>query len=155
MFKLLSKPFIIFPLPQQRRTTHIVNINRPKNKSLAYISNAHKNNIRRKKRRFLEALSGPMSNHLRTTKMTTTPVTVVETINPIYEYSDEQNSATMQEMVQRQRHLWAACVDLDLIGRYTPNAWEFVLSPGHSLSWCNVFKAASSTWLYYFNILGE
>lgn len=78
-----------------------------------------------------------------------------ETVNPIYEYSDEMNAATMLEMAQRQTHLWEACAKLDLIGRHTPNAWEFVLSPGHSLSWCNVFKAASSTWLYYFNILGE
>ena len=33
------------------------------------------------------------------------------------------------------------------------NAWEFVLEPKHGLIWCNVFKAASSTWYYNFNIL--
>ncbi|XP_071547882.1 carbohydrate sulfotransferase 11-like [Panulirus ornatus] len=34
-----------------------------------------------------------------------------------------------------------------------PNAWEFLISEKYGLVWCNVFKAASSTWFYNFNIL--
>lgn len=73
--------------------------------------------------------------------------------NPIYEYSAEQNAATQADLQQRQTVLSAACDRHDWTGKRVPNAWEFFLSPGHGLAWCNVFKAASSTWLYYFNIL--
>lgn len=34
-----------------------------------------------------------------------------------------------------------------------PNAWEFLISEKYGLVWCNVFKAASSTWFYNFNLL--
>merc|ERR1712179_768829 len=34
-----------------------------------------------------------------------------------------------------------------------PNAWEFLISKKHNLIWCTVFKAASSTWFYNFNLL--
>lgn len=134
-----------------------------KNESLAHSAakNAPNNNqILHRRRRLRPALMERKTTTLLTATTLTTPTAAAatvaaETINPIYEYSDELNSATMQEMAQRQRHLWTACANLDLIGRHTPNAWEFVVSPGHSLAWCNVFKAASSMWLYYFNILGE
>lgn len=36
---------------------------------------------------------------------------------------------------------------------YQPNAWEFLINKKHNLVWCNVFKAASSTWFYNFNLL--
>lgn len=36
---------------------------------------------------------------------------------------------------------------------YQPNAWEFLINKQHNLVWCNVFKAASSTWFYNFNLL--
>lgn len=75
------------------------------------------------------------------------------TVNPIYEYSDEINAAAEHDFAERQAKLWDVCVKYNF-GR-TPNAWEFFISPGHNLAWCNVFKAGSSTWLYYFNILGE
>ncbi|XP_046393316.1 carbohydrate sulfotransferase 11-like [Ischnura elegans] len=34
-----------------------------------------------------------------------------------------------------------------------PNAWEFFIDERHRLVWCNVFKAASSSWMYNFNLL--
>ncbi|CAD7078881.1 unnamed protein product [Hermetia illucens] len=76
------------------------------------------------------------------------------TVNPIYEYSEELHSAIENELLARKSHLWDVCIRENIIGIYPPNAWEFFLSPGHNLVWCNVFKAASSTWMYYFNILG-
>lgn len=80
------------------------------------------------------------------------PVPILTTVNPIYEYSDEINAAAERDFADRQAKLWEVCAKYNF-GR-TPNAWEFFISPGHNLAWCNVFKAGSSTWIYYFNILG-
>lgn len=77
------------------------------------------------------------------------------TLNPIYEYSEELNTAAELEFNERKIKLWDECVKYNIVGKYPPNAWEFFISPGHGITWCNVFKAASSTWMYYFNILGE
>jgi hypothetical protein len=35
-----------------------------------------------------------------------------------------------------------------------PNAKEFFIDHQYHLIWCNIFKAASSTWLHHFNLLG-
>lgn len=77
------------------------------------------------------------------------------TINPIYEYSEEENAAAENDFNQRKLRLIDTCAKLDIYEKHPPNAWEFFISPGHGLAWCNVFKAASSTWMYYFNILGN
>uniref|UniRef100_A0A1B0CW14 Carbohydrate sulfotransferase n=1 Tax=Lutzomyia longipalpis TaxID=7200 RepID=A0A1B0CW14_LUTLO len=76
------------------------------------------------------------------------------TLNPIYEYSEEVNAAAERDFAERKNHLWDMCIRRGMVGVYPPNAWEFFISPGHGLAWCNVFKAASSSWMYYFNILG-
>lgn len=36
---------------------------------------------------------------------------------------------------------------------HKPNPWEFLISKKHHLVWCNVFKAASTSWMYNFNLL--
>jgi hypothetical protein len=77
------------------------------------------------------------------------------TLNPVYEYSEEINAQAEHDFNERRKHLWDVCERHKIVGKLTPNAWEFFISPGHGLTWCNVFKAASSTWMYYFNILGE
>lgn len=77
------------------------------------------------------------------------------TLNPVYEYSEEINAQAEHDFNERRKHLRDVCERHKLAGKLTPNAWEFFISPGHGLTWCNVFKAASSTWMYYFNILGE
>lgn len=79
----------------------------------------------------------------------------VSTLNPIYEYSEEVNAIAERDFQMRRDVLVDACQKWKLNGRYPPNAWEFFISAGHGLAWCNVFKAASSTWLYYFNVLGN
>lgn len=81
--------------------------------------------------------------------------TTSTTVNPMYEYSEEKNAIAEQHFQRRRDHLWQMCSKYEFIDRYPPNAWEFFISPGHGIAWCNVFKAASSTWMYYFNILGK
>jgi hypothetical protein len=77
------------------------------------------------------------------------------TLNSVYEYSEEINAKAERDFNERRQHLWEVCERNKITGKLTPNAWEFFISPGHGLTWCNVFKAASSTWMYYFNILGR
>lgn len=33
------------------------------------------------------------------------------------------------------------------------NPWEFLINKKYQLVWCNVFKAASTSWMYNFNLL--
>lgn len=73
----------------------------------------------------------------------------------MYEYSEEINEKAERDFTERRQHLWEVCDKSKILGKFTPNAWEFFISPGHGLAWCNVFKAASSTWMYYFNLLGK
>ena len=77
------------------------------------------------------------------------------TLNPVYEYSEELHSAIEHQLMARKTHLQNVCNQEHLHDIYPPNSREFFVSPGHNLVWCNVFKAASSTWMYYFNILGN
>ncbi|KAM7353437.1 carbohydrate sulfotransferase 11 isoform 1-T7 [Cochliomyia hominivorax] len=79
---------------------------------------------------------------------------VTSTLNPVYEYSEEIHSATEKDLKKRRLHAQEVCRKHNLQSLYPPNPREFFISPGHNLVWCNVFKAASSTWMYYFNILG-
>ncbi|CRK93608.1 CLUMA_CG007138, isoform A [Clunio marinus] len=75
------------------------------------------------------------------------------TLNPVYEYSEEINAKAEKDFIERRQHLHDVCEKNKILGKITPNAWEFFISPGHGLAWCNVFKAASTTWMYYFNLL--
>lgn len=77
------------------------------------------------------------------------------TLNPIYEYSEEMNAAAERDFNERRQTLQEGCSRWKLVDKYPVNSWEFFISPGHGLAWCNIFKAASSAWMYYFNILGE
>ncbi|XP_055528656.1 carbohydrate sulfotransferase 11 isoform X2 [Wyeomyia smithii] len=36
---------------------------------------------------------------------------------------------------------------------YKPKAWEYLINHEYHLVWCNVFKAASTSWMYNFNLL--
>lgn len=79
----------------------------------------------------------------------------VTTLNPVYEYSEEIHQATEHNLQQRYSHLQGTCKRYALQAIYPPRSQEFFISTGHNLLWCNVFKAASSSWMYYFNILGK
>ncbi|XP_058826419.1 carbohydrate sulfotransferase 11 [Topomyia yanbarensis] len=82
------------------------------------------------------------------------PLANHSTLNPVYEYSEEMNAAAEADFNERRTLLWNVCAEHRIIGKYAPNAWEFFISPGHGIAWCSIFKAASSTWMYYFNLLG-
>ncbi|KAL5290116.1 hypothetical protein ACFFRR_009843 [Megaselia abdita] len=61
-------------------------------------------------------------------------------------------------MKERKLYLLKKCHDngLDVIGNDTlhkPNAWEYLVNRKHHIIWCNIFKAASSSWMYNFNVL--
>lgn len=87
--------------------------------------------------------------------VTTVDVHLSSTLNPVYEYSEEINAQAEKDFNERRQHLWKVCERSKALKDLSPNAWEFFISPGHGLAWCNVFKAASTTWMYYFNILGK
>lgn len=62
------------------------------------------------------------------------------------------------KMQGRSTHLQEKCsfYGLDVHGNDTlhkPNPWEFLINKKHHLVWCNVFKAASTSWMYNFNLL--
>ncbi|XP_025830160.1 carbohydrate sulfotransferase 9-like isoform X2 [Agrilus planipennis] len=59
---------------------------------------------------------------------------------------------------RRRNHLRKMCklLGLNKVGNdslHEPNPWEFLINRKHHLVWCNVFKAASSSWMYNFNVL--
>lgn len=61
-------------------------------------------------------------------------------------------------MRQRTERLAQKCTEFGLDIRkndslHRPNSWEFLVSKRYHLVWCNVFKAASTSWMYNFNIL--
>ncbi|PNF24697.1 hypothetical protein B7P43_G17560 [Cryptotermes secundus] len=58
------------------------------------------------------------------------------------------------ELEGRRQRVWEVCMAHGLNTEGEPNAWEFFIDSTHGLVWCNIFKAASSTWLYNFNLLG-
>ncbi|XP_031346032.1 carbohydrate sulfotransferase 11 [Photinus pyralis] len=74
-------------------------------------------------------------------------------------YLRNYNSTVVQKRLEeRKRYLKQACNNfgLDIIGNdslHKPNSWEFLVNKKYHLVWCNVFKAASTSWMYNFNLL--
>ncbi|GAB0097159.1 Carbohydrate sulfotransferase [Sergentomyia squamirostris] len=58
-----------------------------------------------------------------------------------------------ERMQKRVKHVAEICSKYRLYGTAQPNSREFLINKHHRLIWCNVFKAASTSWLYNFNIL--
>ncbi|XP_045585007.2 carbohydrate sulfotransferase 11 isoform X1 [Procambarus clarkii] len=62
----------------------------------------------------------------------------------------------LHRLEARRQHLRQMCSKEGLdqpTKDYQINAWEFLINREFGLVWCNVFKAASSTWLWNFNLL--
>ena len=58
------------------------------------------------------------------------------------------------KMQERSSHLQDKCSFYGLDDNlHKPNPWEFLINKKHHLVWCNVFKAASTSWMYNFNLL--
>jgi chondroitin 4-sulfotransferase 11 len=65
---------------------------------------------------------------------------------------------TERRLIARRKFLAEKCAEegLDRPGNdslHRPNAWEFLVNKEYHLIWCNVFKAASTSWMYNFNLL--
>ncbi|CAH0380876.1 unnamed protein product [Bemisia tabaci] len=63
-----------------------------------------------------------------------------------------------EKMGKRRETMRKACEETGLSvpgddPEHRLNAWEYLINKEHNLVWCNVFKAASTSWLYNFNIL--
>lgn len=69
------------------------------------------------------------------------------------------NMADMEEKMEaRREQLHETChkLGLDVPGNdslHKPNPWEFLVNRQFKIVWCNVFKVASSSWMYNFNIM--
>lgn len=65
----------------------------------------------------------------------------------------EPDNATIIELENRAARAQTVCRERG-ISTHIINRKEFFVDHAHNLVWCNIFKAASSSWLYKFNILG-
>ncbi|BET00649.1 Sulfotransferase family [Nesidiocoris tenuis] len=61
--------------------------------------------------------------------------------------------AIEEEMATRRDRVSSTCQNLHMPEKPSARTWEFVVDAHHSLVWCKILKAASSTWIYYFNLL--
>ncbi|RZF33035.1 hypothetical protein LSTR_LSTR014332 [Laodelphax striatellus] len=71
------------------------------------------------------------------------------TTEQAYDWSEVE-----MRLAERKDRLQNICMS-GIVPDLKPNAWEFVIDAKHDLIWCNIFKAASSSWMYNFNLLGE
>lgn len=76
-----------------------------------------------------------------------------ETAGNDEEWSEPDNT-TIVELEKRVDTVKTVC-RLRALPTKPINSKEFFVDHAHSLVWCNIFKAASSYWLYKFNILGK
>lgn len=80
-------------------------------------------------------------------------------MNETTHHRQQLNLTMMSErMTLRRKHLEETChnLGLDIPGNdslHKPNAWEFLVNHQYHLVWCNVFKAASTSWMYNFNLM--
>ncbi|XP_077299023.1 carbohydrate sulfotransferase 11-like isoform X2 [Arctopsyche grandis] len=70
------------------------------------------------------------------------------------ELSPSEMDGAESRMERRRDHLNKACRRLPS-GINNPNAWEYLINKQYHLIWCNVFKAASSSWMYNFNLMAN
>ena len=74
----------------------------------------------------------------------------------VSEVSEEEISVS--ELRERREVMRAACQEegLDRAGEgelLRINPWEYLINKRYNIVWCNVFKSASSSWMYIFNLL--
>nr|XP_045585010.1 carbohydrate sulfotransferase 11-like isoform X2 [Procambarus clarkii] len=76
-------------------------------------------------------------------------------LKPIsHRQSPEKSSGGVKLLNKPGKNLMCSKEGLDQPTKdYQINAWEFLINREFGLVWCNVFKAASSTWLWNFNLL--
>ncbi|CAL4135057.1 unnamed protein product [Meganyctiphanes norvegica] len=66
------------------------------------------------------------------------------------------SGAVLDRLAQRKQNIKEVCQKYSLNAPSISNkvnAWEFLINYKYNLVWCNVFKAASTTWMYVYNRL--
>lgn len=59
-------------------------------------------------------------------------------------------------MEARREYLRAECSKYGLDGsNQKSNAWEYLINRQYHVIWCNIFKAASTSWMYNFNLMAN
>ncbi|XP_021182044.1 carbohydrate sulfotransferase 11 isoform X2 [Helicoverpa armigera] len=59
-------------------------------------------------------------------------------------------------MDDRREFLKTQCSKLGLdTSSHKSNAWEFLINRQYHVIWCNIFKAASTSWMYNFNLMAN
>ena len=89
----------------------------------------------------------------------TQPTTGTESVAAKQKFVPEKPLLIDDMMAERVSVMKTACRKH---GLHTPgsdtlhqvNPWEYFINKEHSLVWCNVFKSASTSWMYIFNVLG-
>ncbi|CAH1644222.1 unnamed protein product [Spodoptera littoralis] len=76
-----------------------------------------------------------------------------ETSNHDFITWPEVDNDTIIVLKNRSKTVQKVCLQRNLLSQKV-NSKEFYVDHDHGLVWCNIFKAASSTWMYYMNILG-
>ncbi|EDV50246.1 carbohydrate sulfotransferase 11 isoform X1 [Drosophila erecta] len=128
-----------FPYPVVRYPVLLLNKN--KNKDLTVVATGKTKN----KWRYVDKDSNQ-------TLLPLIPEYAVQTLTP------QEMLQVEQRMDQRRERLKDKCsaYGLDVLGHdawHTPNTWEFLVNKKYHIIWCNVFKAASSSWMFNFNVL--
>ncbi|XP_053662061.1 carbohydrate sulfotransferase 11 [Anopheles marshallii] len=75
------------------------------------------------------------------------------TINSQYRLDMDYMKQRMEHRVERMQK---KCTEYRLNEskhNYKPKAWEYLIQHEYHLVWCNVFKAASTSWMYNFNLM--
>uniref|UniRef100_A0A182PMK1 Carbohydrate sulfotransferase n=1 Tax=Anopheles epiroticus TaxID=199890 RepID=A0A182PMK1_9DIPT len=75
------------------------------------------------------------------------------TLNSQYRLDVEYMKRRMEHRVERLQKKCAEYRLNESKHNYKPKAWEYLIQPEYHLVWCNVFKAASTSWMYNFNLM--
>lgn len=96
--------------------------------------------------------------------ITTPSILRTQTLQYIYENGTQEDSLLTKErfievntrMEARRDFLRAQCSKYGLdSSSYKSNAWEYLINRQYHVIWCNVFKAASTSWMYNFNLMAN
>ncbi|XP_017863415.1 PREDICTED: carbohydrate sulfotransferase 11 isoform X1 [Drosophila arizonae] len=116
-------------------------LNKNKNKELTVVATGKTKN----KWRYVDKINNE-------TGLSLIPEYAIQSLSP------EEMQAMSVRMEARLNRLKEKCSEfgLDVVGPdawHTPNTWEFLVNKKYHIIWCNVFKAASSSWMFNFNVL--
>ena len=105
---------------------------------------------------FLQLQRAEQSASQNTNNQPNIEVEISQTVSEVSEMSEEEMFESL--MRERREVMRAACQQegLDKAGEddlHRINPWEYLINKRYNIVWCNVFKSASSSWMYIFNLL--